>query len=153
MSDSPHLWAKIAHLYDRTRAFDGDAEEQVPRFAARLLRERGAERVLDLGCGTGRFTLPFAEEGLRVVGADRSAEMLERLIAKRGGTPARAVRCDAYAPPFRERTFDAVFFAHVLHLVPSVEDLADAVGRVLRPGAVVMDADTTHLGDGPATVP
>lgn len=151
MSDAPHLWAEIASIYDRTRAFGGDAEEQVPRLTARVLRDRGATRVLDLGCGTGRFALRFAEEGLRVVAADRSAEMLAHLTAKRRDARLPVVRCDACRPPFRDGSFDAMFTSHVLHLVPSVEDLADALRPVLRSCAVLVDADTTHVGDEPAT--
>ena len=35
-------------------------------------------RVLELGCGTGRIALPLARAGVRLVGVDRSAPMLER---------------------------------------------------------------------------
>jgi ubiquinone/menaquinone biosynthesis C-methylase UbiE len=40
-------------------------------------------RVLDVGCGTGLSTIPWAEEGFRVIGVDCSAAMLERARAKR----------------------------------------------------------------------
>ena len=57
----------------------------------------GAQSVLDLGCGTGRHAIKFAEKGYAVVGVDRSPEM----IAK-----ARGHR-DRLLPHIRERlTFD-----------------------------------------------
>lgn len=145
MSNARHLWDEIAPEYDRTRTFGGAAEEAIPRLAARILLERGVRRVLDLGCGTGRFALPFAEAGLVVTGADRSPEMLARLAAKPGGASVRVVRCDAAALPFRAAAFDAMFTSHVLHHLPSVEALAAEVARVLRPGGWLLDADTTHV--------
>ena len=44
----------------------------------------GDGRVLELGIGTGRLALPLAERGVRVVGLDSSAAMLERLRDKPG---------------------------------------------------------------------
>lgn len=144
MSDSIRIWDEISRVYDGTRRFDGAAEEEVPRLAAGVLRERGARRVLDLGCGTGRFAIRFAEAGLGVVGVDRSAEMLARLAAKPRPAGLRIVRCDAAALPFARHAFDAVFTSHFLHLVPEIDDVADEVHRVLRPGGLLADADTTY---------
>ncbi|HEY0382978.1 MAG TPA: methyltransferase domain-containing protein [Candidatus Elarobacter sp.] len=54
------------------------------------------EPVLELGCGTGRITLPLVTSGRTVVGVDRSAAMLERLRAKADAvlTPAQRARVD-----------------------------------------------------------
>jgi SAM-dependent methyltransferase len=142
--DSPRLWNDLAAEYDRTRAFPGDLEHEVPRRIARILGERGARRVLDVGCGTGRFALRFAAEGLDVVGVDRAPEMLARCAAKRGDARLPLVRGDAAALPFASAAFDAAFTSHVLHVVPSVDALASALARVLAPRALLADADTTY---------
>jgi SAM-dependent methyltransferase len=49
-------------------------------FFAALARETGG-RVLELGCGTGRLTIPLAEAGFEIVGLDRSSAMLD--VARR----------------------------------------------------------------------
>ena len=62
--------------------------------------------VLELGCGTGRITIPAARAGARIAGIDRSAEMLARLRRRvkrlRRGS-ATLVRGDIRALPFRGR--------------------------------------------------
>jgi ubiquinone/menaquinone biosynthesis C-methylase UbiE len=136
-------WDQIAAFYDATRAFPGDGERSVPRAAANLLRSRGASDVLEIGCGTGRFTVPLAAEGLRVVGVDRSGPMMAKLREKKGACLVRLVAADALALPF-SRVFDAVVFSHVLHLLPSMRTLADGLRDVLVPGGIIVDADTTH---------
>lgn len=148
MRDGRAGWDEMAAIYDSTRAFPGDGESVVPAEVARTLRALGATRVLDLGCGTGRYALPLTRAGLGVVGADRSAEMLDVLERKRAGTRVAVVRCDAEALPFR-RAFDAVLFAHFLHLVPSLAKLAEELRRALLPGAHLVLVDTT-TGRSPA---
>jgi SAM-dependent methyltransferase len=68
-----------------------------------LLRERAPRRVLDLGCGTGRLTLPLARLGIasEIVALDRSAPFLERLrarLADAGVQGVRVVEGDMRAP-------------------------------------------------------
>ena len=48
-------------------------------FYRELARRRGADRVLELGAGTGRITVPLARDGRHVVALDQSAAMLGRL--------------------------------------------------------------------------
>lgn len=150
MRDGRSGWNEMAAVYDRTRAFPGDGERAVTRAVADRLRALGATRVLDLGCGTGRYAVPLAREGVRVVGADRSPEMLAMLASKEGADRVRVVRCDAEALPFR-RAFDAVLFSHFLHLVPSLAKLAAELARVLVPSAHVVLVDTS-TGRSPAEI-
>lgn len=71
------------------------------------LASRANGTVLELGCGTGRLSLPVARVAQRFVGIDRSEPMLSRLRARlrRGGLTGRAsiVRGDIRALPFRRR--------------------------------------------------
>jgi ubiquinone/menaquinone biosynthesis C-methylase UbiE len=68
--------------------------------------------VLELGCGTGRITLPLGRAGVRIVGIDRSAPMLARARRRliRGGLRPRVrlVRGDIRHLPFPGSSFAAV---------------------------------------------
>ncbi len=68
-------WDDYAPFYDWENAQTLDRRDVVfwQRLAARV-----SGPVLELGCGTGRVTIPVARSGARVVGIDRSAEMLAR---------------------------------------------------------------------------
>ena len=72
-----------AAVYDsRAQGVPGDVE-----FFLSLAQEAHAagHPVLELACGTGRVSIPIAREGVRVVGLDRSAEMLARAREKSAG--------------------------------------------------------------------
>ena len=109
-------------------------------------------RVLELGCGTGRISLPLARAGVRLFGVDRSEPMLQR-AAKRARSlkvapaPARArrrklplLRADIRALPFLDASFSAVLAPYgLLQSLISDRDLTatlDAVARILKPGGV-----------------
>ena len=63
-----------------------DPEFDVP-FWRGLLEQRGARRVLELACGTGRLTLPLARAGASVVALDSSAPFLARAGERLAGEP------------------------------------------------------------------
>src|SRR3989442_4819672 len=72
-------WDQYAPFYDWENARTLGRRD-VP-FWRRIAR--GADgRVLELGCGTGRVSLPLAKAGVDLLGVDRSARMLDRAQRK-----------------------------------------------------------------------
>jgi SAM-dependent methyltransferase len=70
--ESREYYGSLARFYDWR--MEGE-EEDIP-FYVQLAKESGGP-VLELGCGTGRVTLPIAEAGIEAVGLDLSSEMLD----------------------------------------------------------------------------
>jgi ubiquinone/menaquinone biosynthesis C-methylase UbiE len=99
--------------------------------------------ILELGCGTGRITMPLAESGLRVTAMDISQKMLERAEAKRGALSAdqregvRLVEGDMTRFDLREKFPLIVIpfrpFQHLLNVDEQMQCLA-CVRRHLAPG-------------------
>jgi SAM-dependent methyltransferase len=88
---------RLARIYDALDPDRGDLDAYL-----RLTEERGARRVLDIGCGTGVFALLLAERGVEVVGVDPALASLEVARAKPGGDRVRWIHGDATAlPPLR----------------------------------------------------
>lgn len=118
---------------------------------ARLAPVAG-ERILDLGCGTGRLTEEIAATpGIFVAGLDRSATMLQEAASRYhrgqtsisdswGQTPVldshgalAYVRADGAALPFVD-AFDAVFSAATFHWIPDHDRLFASIYRALQKG-------------------
>jgi SAM-dependent methyltransferase len=85
-------------------------------------------RVLDLGCGKGRFAAHLTRQGAEVVGLDLSGRMLAQAVG------LDRVRASAKRLPFAVATFDAVVAIEVIEHVGNVEGVLDEARRVLRPG-------------------
>ena len=97
----------------------------------------GGERVLDVGCGTGRLTHELAgrvPDG-QVVGADRSTAMLETASRwlREHGPRVRLVQVDGAALPF-SRVFDAIFSTATFHWIPDHAALFRSLVAALKPG-------------------
>ena len=99
--------------------------------------------VLELGCGTGRITLPVARAGAHIVGIDRSVPMLKRARRRlrRARLPVRLLRGDIRALPFARRfRFDLVMAPYgILQSLTRERDLRatlDSVAQVVRRGGL-----------------
>ena len=137
-----HGWDHYADFYDWENAQTLDRRD-VTFWQGMARRAKGP--VLELGCGTGRVTLPVARAGAHVVGVDRSDEMLSH--ARRRTKRARLsgsvsyVRADIRALPFkRSARFDLVMAPYgILQSLVREADLAaalESVARVIAPGGV-----------------
>jgi len=144
--------AKIAHYQDPAVVARYDAERFAGRGKGRATRAKwkairrglGGEfesvaRVLDVPCGTGRFTELLLGAGKHVVNADRSREMLLAARRKVGEGRASEVECDAARLPFADASFDLVLSVRFLLHVPKPmrAGILREMGRVSKRWVVV----------------
>jgi SAM-dependent methyltransferase len=110
MAEGWQGWDDYAPFYDWENA-QTLARRDV-RFWQRLAAAQDG-RVLELGCGTGRLTIPVARAGADIVGIDRSAAMLARARQRlrRARASALLLRGDIRQLPFRRRTRFALVMA------------------------------------------
>jgi SAM-dependent methyltransferase len=96
-----------------------------------LLAPQPSERILDLGCGTGRLTARIARATPDVIGIDSSVEMIHE--AKKACPEIQFIVADARDFHF-DRPFDAVFSNAALHWIQEQEQVVRCVWNALRPG-------------------
>ena len=115
-------------------------------------------RALEIGAGTGYFTLNMLRAGLigQATCSDISPGMLSTLQAnaKRLGLEVQTEPADAEELPFADGSFDLVFGHAVLHHIPDLERAFGEFARVLAPGGTVVFAgEPSRYGDRLASVP
>jgi len=113
-------------------------------FVAQIVRERftaSTQRLLDVGCGPGTYSVQLAHLGYRVTGLDVSTSNVEtaRALAARYGMSERT-RFDvgvAEALDYPSSHFDIVVGIDILHHVEVASAVAECL-RVLRPDGVAI---------------
>jgi SAM-dependent methyltransferase len=147
LPDGTEGWDEYSPFYDWENARTLGRKD-VPFWRRLAAGARG--RILELGCGTGRLSLPLVRSGVNLVGIDRSAGMLARLGERacilRSSRSRRArgrlvvVRGDIRTLPFARDSFTMVMAPYgVLQSLLRPSDLdatLESVGRVLKPGGL-----------------
>jgi SAM-dependent methyltransferase len=103
------------------------------RRALLLAEVAPGERVLDLGCGAGRFLAALRDAGADAVGVELAEAALERARRNVPGADVRIVAHDGTLP-LGHREIDVVWCSEVLEHVPDTVGFLTEARRILRPG-------------------
>lgn len=102
------------------------------RLLPSVLGDPAGLRIVDAGCGTGRWTRELSAQGARVAGFDFAAEMLHR--APRG----RVAYGELRRPPVRPASADLVLASFSLSYAP---EALESVAALVRPGGRLAVSD------------
>src|SRR5215469_9009623 len=109
--------------------------------AVRIANDRPAQRILEVGVGTG-LSLPHFRVDAQVTGIDVSTEMMakaRRRVERRKLEQVEALlEMDAENMSFPDNSFDAVLALYVASVVPNPARLADEIRRVCIPGGTIV---------------
>ena len=141
-------------------SYDALGQAQVLGKLAKALGAQPSrvQRSLEIGSGTGYYTLHLALAGLVVepVATDISRGMLDELerSAAQLGVAVTTACCEAAQLPFADRSFDLVLGHAVLHHLPDLDAAFQELARVLRPGGqLVFCGEPSRTGHRLAEIP
>ncbi len=126
--------AHAVHLPDRI-----DRQDRRLRALLSACGSLAGKKVLDVGCGKGRFAEVFLAEGAKVTGIDPSPALLKEAATRvSGGVFLQASVTDL---PFEAETFDVVAAVEVIEHLPFLEKSIREILRVLKKGGTVVFID------------
>lgn len=132
-------------IYDiHSMFYDATFGRLVKRRIARAISHmniKPADRVLDLGVGTGVSLNFYPQDRGSIFGVDLSGGMLRearKKIREQGRNNAVVFQADAMRLPFGDNTFDHVFISHVISVVSDPYRLVAEAQRVAKAGARIV---------------
>lgn len=142
-----HFDALAAAYAEEAAAFDTHSASLFRTFVTFTAPPKGG-RLLEIGAGGGRYTLPLLRLGYAVDAVDLSAEALARLEARARGEGLagrlRTMVADAEDLDLPE-DYDLVYGIHLLHHVPDPVRMLTTMRRAARPGGVVACVEPNPL--------
>ncbi len=143
-----------AHFYDHRKWMEFWEQNEKP-YVYEFLDNPTGKKVLDLGCGTGFYSMDLIQRGNRVYGVDVADRMLAEFRRKLGALAkterrrAVLICADGDDLPIRDSFFDACLIVRTLSHVGTLDKLCREVYRTLAKGgsAVVADLHCKHLYD------
>jgi malonyl-CoA O-methyltransferase len=141
--------APLEGYKDWSAVYD-DAPNPLLALESRVLREvlpkvRG-RRILDAGCGTGRWMKSLAREGAKVWGVDFCEDMIAKAAAKQG-LHNRCVIADISSLPFGNDSFDFALCSFTLTYTPNLHQSMGELSRV-APSVIVADLHPEAMRHG-----
>ena len=123
-----HQWTRFDVAHDAEDRATFEAKTGFP------LSDLHGKRILDAGCGGGRYAKVCGEAGATVFGADhtRAVEKAAQLCSHLPNV--HFVQADLKRLPFAPASFDFVFSIGVMHHDADTRSVFDAVAKMVRPG-------------------
>jgi ubiquinone/menaquinone biosynthesis C-methylase UbiE len=135
--------SNVAQYFGRIAESYGEGEYYTRRRVAVVYaiadEIANARRVLDLGCGNGRYLYDFRSRASKAfaLGADLTAEMIAQARA-RNGSDTPLLRADVTAAPFRDGALDIIFASHVFQFVADKDATMRDLARCLTSGGAII---------------
>jgi malonyl-CoA O-methyltransferase len=144
-------FTELADTYDARFADDPLFVLENAAVLAALPDLRGARRVLDVGCGTGRYALHLSRlSEAEVVGIDLAPDMLSTAArkARRANIPVHWLAGDLTTGqiPVEDGSADAAICALTLSFLPDAQPALAAIARALAPGGSLVISDYHPYG-------
>lgn len=136
------IFDDIAESYDSwyQEKIGSFADKVETELAFRLFKPEKGMKVLDVGCGTGNFSIKLARLGCDVTGIDISERMLQlaRRKSKQQGFNITFRNMDVCDLNFPDESFDAVFSMATIEFVAEPEKAVNEMFRVAKKGAQIL---------------
>lgn len=135
------LYDDFAYVYDTTRY--GTKKQKITtkivlEVVSELVGNTKNKLLLDAGCGSGRFTNFFINDGANVISIDTSKNMLKFLMEN--NCNAKAINADILNLPFKNNSFDLIICSEVLtHLHEYKKPLTEFKRILNSDGIIIID--------------
>ncbi len=145
--EKAQLFDKWPEAYDRW--FTTPIGSLVKKYETQLildqLEPKPGEIILDVGCGTGVFTIDILLSGSQVVGLDISLPMLIQAVKKLKGLPFQMILADILNLPFPGNSFNKVISVTALEFIEDAKGAVEELFRVTQKGGSIVVATLNSL--------
>ncbi|MGF1765345.1 class I SAM-dependent methyltransferase [Aliivibrio kagoshimensis] len=142
---SENKWEEFAKSFEESNNYVVGVKE-INRIKDKLKSLSDTGNVLELGCGNGTYTECFIESASAIVATDVSEQMISITRERfKHQDIVQVEKADCFNLSYQNDSFDTVFMANLLHVIPNPEVALAECFRVLKDdGRVIISSFTLH---------
>lgn len=139
-------WTRIANDFEERNTYVvGKESKQIT--LDELAKQTNLGKTLELACGNGTYSKVLVKNATSLISTDFSDEMVavskQRLKAF---SNIKVEKANCFELPYDDETFDTVFMANLLHVIPTPEKAVTEAKRVVKQGGQIIALDYTSTG-------
>ncbi len=132
MNYKEKYWSRFAGDFEKRNSYVIGGED-LDRVLEKVASQKDLKRVLEIGCGDGVFTKMLAPNSESVLATDLSEEMVKAASQRLSNLQnVRIEQADGFNLSYPEMSFDTVFIANLIHVVPYPELIIRECKKVLK---------------------
>ncbi len=146
MEQKEKFWSKTANDFEeKNNKIIGKESMQIVLDA--LSKEIDLGNTLELACGNGTYSKVLVKNAETLTCTDWSKEMVEESKRRLKAFPSIKIeQANCFDLQYADNSFDTVFMANLLHIIPSPEKALAEAKRVLKPNGQIIVIDFTATG-------
>jgi ubiquinone/menaquinone biosynthesis C-methylase UbiE len=146
MEEKEKYWSRFADNFEENNNYVV-GQEDMNIAIAEVDRQRNLQNVLELACGNGTYSRILSKNADKVTATDFSDEMVEASRHRlKDLSNVKVEKANAFLLNYDENSFDTVFMANLLHVVPNPEDIISEVKRTIKKRGKIIILDFTADG-------
>lgn len=138
-------WSKFAEDFEERNNYVVGIDDMAV-ILNEVQQQEGLKDVLELGCGNGTYSKALIKESTQLTATDFSDEMVSVATNRlKSYDNIKVEKADCFNLPYPDSSFDTIFMANLLHIVPEPEKAIIECKRVLKQnGKLIIISFTTE---------
>ena len=144
--EKEQYWSKFADDFEERNNYVVGSED-MGIILDEVKQQKDLKNVLELGCGNGTYSKVLITEATQLTATDFSDEMVNAATSRlKTFENIKVEKADCFNLPYSDSSFDTVFMANLLHIIPEPEKAILECKRVLRKGGKIIIVSFTTEG-------
>ncbi len=146
MKEKETFWSKTASDFEeKNNKIIG--KESMHIVSEAIAKETDLGDTLELACGNGTYSKILVKNAKKLTATDWSEEMVNETKRRLKDFPTIKIeQANCFELPYADNSFDTVFMANLLHIIPTPEKAVAEAYRVLKPNGKIIVLDFTATG-------
>ncbi len=141
-----NYWSRFASDFEE-RNYYVVGRADVERLQQKVSALKDLKKVLELGCGNGTYSRILAPNAESLLATDLSDEMVKASNQRLKAFPnVKIEKADCFHLTYSENSFDTIFMANLIHVIPTPEKAIEECLRVLKKDGLLVITSYTQKG-------